>query len=765
MRIALFLLVLLVGCFTANAQQRVQLSGYVNDAASGEVLIGAVVQAHGAGKAFHAVSNQFGFYSLSLPEGQYTVKASMLGYEVYTDTLALQSTRTYTFRLAVKETLLNEVVVTAPQDSAILISELNYIQLSGKTLQQVPRLAGEADVMKALQFLPGLKQGQEGNAGLHVRGGSPDQNLILLDGVPVYNVYHMFGLLSVFNTDAINDVRIYKGGISSRYEGRLSSVIDITLKEGDAYKQKRSFTLSPISGSFLWEGPVVKGKSSFIVTGRRTFLDALLAAATVRNSNKFGYGFHDFSAKFNHKFNDRSRAYASFYTSQDKFFLSYKDRDVTARGGFKWGNLTALGRHTYQVSPKIFLSNLAYYSNYTFTQDHRYTKEADSQSHIVSSRIEDVTLRTMAEYFPGNRHKLLGGAEFGHRNFRPEVTRITQGEQERYVNAANPARTHTISVFAEDNISWDKLQLLLSARQSVYIIEGKGRVNFQPHALLSYKLRPNLNLKGSYDRMAQYLHLLTNSTLGQPTDLWVPATNRIAPQLSQQVAAGIDYKLLPNLFIGIEGYVKEMRNVVEYKEGANYAFGNEHNWDEKVTTGRGQAAGVEVLVRKEGRKLHGWVAYTLAKSTRHFADINGGLPFPYRYDRTHDASVVGMYNVNAKNQFSATFTYNTGNAFTMPIAKAALPNMPFFEISPYKDYAGHDVITGRNNFRMPAYHRMDLSYQHTKKLPRDRARTWILCVYNVYNRLNPFMLYEVRGSIRQVALFPILPSVAYKLDF
>ncbi len=765
-----FLLLFIVISFSCFGQNTYQINGYVTDSLSGEVLIGAYVYVTINGKLTGLATNKYGFYTLSVKEGAIPLNASMLGYHTFQETLNVTKDQTLNIRLHPKEYFLKEVAVEDKRDTSIFSNDLNFISISGKTLLKTPRFAGEADAMKTLQFLPGIKQGSEGSAGLHVRGGSPDQNLILLDGVPVYNIYHAFGYLSVFNTEAIKDVRVYKSGISSRYEGRLSSVIDITLKEGNKYSAKKSFTMSPVSGSFLWEGPIKKEKSSFILTGRRTWMDVLFKLANAGKDNSKGYNFYDISGKFNFLLNNKNSAFVSFYSSGDKFYDRLNDGSTKSEFGFKWGNHTLLGRHNYQISPKTFLSNLVFFSRYHFHQKDLYKTSTSTQEREITSYIQDINLRSQIEHFPNNQHKLTGGVELGLREFRPELVHIVSGETEIGTKSVAQTFTKSLNFFLEDFITFSGFELLLSSRQSLYSVGGRNYFHIQPHALLSYQIQRNWKVKAAYDELVQYLHLLTNSTMGQPTDLWVPATEQVAPQRSRQFSVGTEYQTPDKRYsFSIDGYLKEMKNVIEYKEGANYLYGIDESWEEKVAIGKGTAKGIEFLAKKNSGKFNGWFAYTLANSTRQFEEINNGEKFPYKYDRTHDLSVVGIYDFNKKNQFSAAFTYNTGNALTLPVATIQHPVPSFAQFggaSKIKEFlSSQPLYTSRNNFRMPAYHRLDLSYHHTKQTKKRRTRTWIISVYNTYNKLNPYFIYEKDGKIRQYAFFPIVPSVAYKLEF
>lgn len=769
MRLLCVLLFMTAALPQGFAQKSWQLSGFVKDASSGETLIGAYVYLRMDGKVQGVSTNTYGFYSIRVKEGTSVISTSMLGYHSITDTLHVSSDEQLDVKLQPKEYVMKEATVSAPRDSSVIHTELTHLRVERRTLLMAPRLTGEADVMKTLQYLPGIKQGGEGSAGLHIRGGSPDQNLIVLDGVPVYNIYHALGYLSVFNTEAIKDVRIYKSGMPSRYERRLSSVIDISLKEGDIFKSKKNFVVSPIAGSFLWEGPLKEGKSSFILTGRRTWLDALARLATFGEEAQRGYYFYDISGKLNFLLNPRNRLFISAYSSADKFYDRINDRSVKGVFGLRWGNQTVVARHTYQLRPKAFLSNLVYFSRYNFTQQNSYSSREGKQSSSITSFIRDINFRSQLEYFPTNNQQLTAGVELGLRRFRPEIVQELTGQKELSARMEENTSSRSINLFVEDVLTFEKTELFLGVRQSTYLLKDKSYFHIQPHGLLSYRIFPGMKVKLAYDNMVQYLHLLTNSTLGQPTDLWVPATGKVPPQRSQQLSLGVDYNTsAKNYSFSVEGYLKKMDKVIEYKEGANYLYGMQNSWEEKVTIGDGFARGIELMAKKNQGMFTGWVAYTLSGSERLFEDLNNGKKFPYKYDRRHDVSIVSILELNQKNRFSAAFTYNTGNALTLPLASVQQPMPPFGGYNTgylERILNAQPLYRERNNFRMPAYHRLDLSYHHTKELGKNRSRSWVFSVYNVYNRLNPYMIYESGGKLRQYAFFPIIPSVAYKREF
>ncbi|MFP4094913.1 MAG: TonB-dependent receptor, partial [Cyclobacteriaceae bacterium] len=741
---------------------------YVSDAESGERLIGATVYLPAIGKG--TVTNAYGFYSLSLSSDSVELIYSYLGYTPERKKLLLSADLRLDVGLT-SNNVLQEVEITAsPEETQVERVQMSLHKLEMKTIEQAPVLAGEADILKTLQLLPGVSGGNEGSAGLYVRGGSPDQNLILLDGVPVYNVNHVFGFLSVFNTDAINNVDLYKGGIPARYGGRLSSVLDISMKEGNLKESGGVFAISPVAARFTYESPVKKDKSSFIISARRTWLDVTAAIASLNNPRTFGFGFHDINAKYNHKIDENNRLFLSFYTGRDRFFDTYNTDGDESTFNFKWGNTTSVLRWNRIYTPKLF-SNLSFsYSTYDFFNEYMVEQEEDDYYARNLSRIRDLKLQLDYDYVPALSHHLRFGGFVSQMRFSPEVVQIANPQTDTTLNQQAVANSLNAEAYIEDEISLSRnLSINAGLRGSLFHVNGETYSNLQPRFSARYQMSDQLSFKGSYTYMAQYLHLLTNSSLGVPTDLWVSSTENIAPQYAQQYALGAVRSFARNtLEISVEGYYKSMSQLITYRDGASYLFQNGDSWEDKVVAGDGEAYGVELFVHKKAGRLNGWLGYTLSWSNRWFDELNGGRPFPFRYDRRHDLSLLLNYELPRDRTLSMTFVYNTGNAVTLPTARyQSVPPPGWQNMDGYYGDAFDErpLMDERNNFRMPSYHRLDISYRKNKDTQKGNRRSWIFSLYNAYSRRNPYFIYEDQGRLKQYSLFPIIPSVTYRLEF
>ena len=763
-RVILLLLLSIEGL----AQSTVTINGYVTDAQSGEKLIGATVYLPQLNKG--TATNSYGFYSFTvLSTDSLRVVYSYVGYEATEKTLEANKNLRLDVELTTN-TLLQAVEVVAPaEEDALEQVQMSVHTIPIQTINTAPVLGGESDILKTLQLLPGVKFGNEGSAGLYVRGGSPDQNLILLDGVPVYNVSHLFGFLSVFNSDAINHVELIKGGIPARYGGRLSSVLNITMKEGNLKERQGVFAISPIAGRFTYEGPIKKDTSSFIISARRTWLDAVAAVASLINERTFGYGFYDLNAKYNHKLSNRDRVYLSFYTGRDRFFDTYNDGADRSTFNFRWGNLTSVGRWNHLFGPKLFSNVSLSYSSYNFFQEYRVKQEGTDFFSQVRSRIQDLNWQTDFDYAPSLRHALKFGTKLSRQRFSPDVVQLVNASADTTFNNQTVVDATNLEAYAEDDITiTPALNLSVGLRASAFWVNDRAYANLQPRFAARYRLNPALSLKASYTNMVQYLHLLTNSSLGLPTDLWVSTTENVAPQRSEQLAVGATQSLREGMYeVSLEGYYKRMNNLITYREGANYLFQNGETWENKVVAGDGTSYGVELFVNKKQGKLTGWLGYTLSYTNRWFDAIDNGRVFPFRYDRRHDVSLLVSYTLPKDRLLSFTFVYATGNAITLPTARYQGVLPPSWEYATFDQNAFADrVLLGqRNGYRMPDYHRVDISYQRKKETKRLNQRTWIFSLYNAYSRLNPYFLYETDGKLRQYSLFPIVPSVTYRLEF
>lgn len=763
--------------FGMQAQESYTLSGYVEDAQSLERIIG--VNVYLEGKSIGTTTNTFGFYSLSLAPGEYELVVSFIGFETIRQNIAVKDQNIkLDFKLQEASETLDEVTVTA-EEAQVEQVQMSQVQLSVAEIKKIPAFLGEVDIIRAIQLLPGVQSGNEGTTGFYVRGGSPDQNLILLDGVPVYNASHLFGFFSVFNADAIKNVNLTKGGFPARFGGRLSSVLEIDMKEGNMREFHGEGSLGLISSKLTIEGPIWKDKTSFILSGRRTYYD-ILAAPFIPEGQDFGYYFADLNAKINHVFSRKDRLYLSYYNGIDDFsFREEYSNDPFFGGGegydesgLDWGNHTGALRWNHLFNDKLFSNLTATFSQYRFSIGFEsYYKDGTEESRDgfeYFSLIRDYGLRYDLEYALNNEHQLKFGASFTNHTFRPGVAQIQEtfnGESvDSILDLSKKVFANDFFAYVEDD--WkvnDKIRLNYGLHYSAYgTNDGAFYQNLQPRISGRYLINDNWSLKASYALMNQYVHLLSNSGIGLPTDLWVSSTALVKPQLSQQIALGSTTSLWNKRFeFSAEAYYKIMDNLIEYKEGASYL--SNADWQTTVETdGEGEAYGLELLFRKKKGKTTGWIGYTLAWSNRRFSNLNDGNWFPYRYDRRHDISVVLNHQFNEKFDLGLTWVYGTGNSFTAPIAQIMLVNA-------WGDTYTYDRFSDRNDLRMPAYHRLDLGFNWHKKT-KWGERTWNISVYNAYSRQNPFFLYLNTNSdgqrrINQVSLFPIIPSISYQFKF
>ena len=781
----------------ALAQKRT-ISGYVMDAASKETLIGATVIDKTSGKG--CATNSYGFYTLTLDQGQVDLQVSYVGYTQQSRSLDLKENLSLNFMLETNTTL-EEVVVEGTRATVSARSpQMSVVELPVQQIKSIPTLFGEADVLKAIQLLPGVQNGSEGSAGMYVRGGGPDENLLLLDGVPVYNVNHMMGFFSVFNPDALKNVTLYKGSFPAHFGGRLSSVVDIRMKEGDMQQYHGNVSVGLISSKLNFEGPIVKDKLSFNLSFRRTYSDLLMKPALwiARHAEKdmsklkAGYYFYDFNGKLNWKISDKDRLYLSFYSGDDAIYFGVKYRDYAYDNvqytdnmglNWKWGNKVSALRWNHVMSQQLFMDASVNYTQYRHNLGMEIKEEANYPNYntlvfneynmAYKSGINDLTAKVDFDYTPLPNHEIRFGGSYTYHQFRPEVQslKITDGDfnVDTIVGSSN-VFAHETALYAEDNMTLgDIFRVNAGVHYSTFTVEGKTYQSVQPRLSTSVMLASNLSLKAGYAYMTQYVHLLSNSSLSLPTDLWVPVTKNIVPMNAHQWSLGAFYEL-PRLFdISVEGYYKQMDNLLEYKDGASF-FGSSDTWENKVSMGKGWAYGVELLVQRSFGKTTGWVGYTWAHAKRQFDRegmmINNGNVFPAKYDRRHDISITVQHKFSDRFDLSGTWVFSSGNCGTL--------GTQIYEGLPDWDYIPYIQALERNNFRMGNYHRLDISMNFHKQ-KKHGIRTWNLSVYNAYNHNNPFLVYTSYGFdentgqekkvLMQASLFPIIPSVSYSFKF
>jgi len=794
--------------------QRYTISGYITDKANGETLISATVFDANSSKG--STTNNFGYYSLTLPAGNVTLEYSYIGYRTLKQDFHLKGDTVLNIRLD-QDNMLEEVTVIGHRtETGVRGSQMSTVEVPVEQIKNIPTLFGENDLIKALQLLPGVQSGTEGSAGLYVRGGGPDENLLLLDGVPLYNVNHMLGFFSVFNSDALKNVTLYKGSFPARFGGRLSSVVDVRMKDGDDKKIRGTASIGLISSKIQLEGPVVKEKTTFNVSLRRTYLD-ILAQPIIKlaqsNENggisNAGYYFYDINAKFTHKLSEKDKLYLSTYFGDDAIYMKAEDGNSYS-GNFEtkehtkldwdWGNAIAALRWNRILNNKLFMNTTASFTRYRSALSSGYesvsqdlsvpeqTRTSEESRLTYHSGIRDWTLKTDFDFTPNVSHDIKFGGTYTYHTFTPDVTSlkvkdIGQIEQDLDTVAGSPkVYAHETTAYMEDNISLGRiLKVNLGVHFSSFHVQDNNYFSLQPRVGLRVLLNDNLSLKAGYASMSQYIHMLSNNTISMPTDLWVPATSKIKPMKSRQYTAGAFYSLKNVADFSVEGYYKTMDNLLEYKDGASF-MGVSTNWEDKVSMGRGVAYGVEFLAQRSFGNTTGWVGYTWSKSDRIFDRpgniINDGKRFPAKYDRRHDISVTATHRFSEKIDVSASWVFSTGNAATFALHEYTAINSPSYRNESY--YPGtYSYVETRNNFRYNNYHRLDLGVNFHKKTKRGNLRTWNISIYNVYSRLNPFYVYvwdettvnpatgerKTKNVLRQATLFPIIPSVSYTIKF
>ncbi len=805
MRRLLFLLCLLLFPLAARAQLTV--SGTVTDQQTGETLIGATVFETGSGRGTTTDVN--GRYSLTVKSKEAILRVSFVGYETAFDTVkqGQERKRNYALRPSIR---LQEVVVTAQRVNSRESSQMSAIEIPVEQIKSVPVLFGEADILKAIQLLPGVQSGNEGTGGMYVRGGGPDENLFLLDGIPLYNVNHLGGFFSAFNADAVKNVTLYKGSFPARFGGRLSSVLDVTTNNGNDKKVHGNVSVGFISAKLNVEGPIVKEKTTFCLSARRTYADFMLQplvrkmATDIDGKTKLtaGYYFYDLNGKLTHKFSDRSRLYAMFYMGDDDAYTRVRTQSSLSEDEYldfrnNWGNTVGGIRWNYELTPKLFMNLSAAYTQYKnkmVVGIEKVTPRTDGSEQLSTvngnyfSTVKDLTGRLDFNYQPNPDHNVQFGAYYTQHWFQPSVIsgsidyfdsiQMNQSWQMDSTITEDTVPAGEMVAYIEDDWSInDFIKLNYGLHMSGFAVGKTLYPSVQPRVSGRVLLGENLSLKVGYAYMTQYLHLLSTTSISMPTDLWVPATERIKPMTAHQVAAGAFYTIPMVVDLSVEGYYKRMSNLIEYRDGAT-ALGTSAGWEDLVCMGDGWTYGVEFLAQRSFGRLTGWLGYTWSRTTHLFdregQELNGGKPFPAKYDRRHDISIVLTYKFSDRFDVSATWVFCTGNTATLAMQKypVASDNPDDYNNSRMSNTLSH--VEGRNNFRMPNYHRADISVNFHRQFKRKNChRTINLSVYNLYNQKNPYLTYTssdysyhgYNRALVQLSIFPILPSVAYTLYF
>jgi len=782
--------------------QNFTISGYINDAKNGETLISASI--FDANTAKGNVSNAYGYYSLTVPKGNVEIEYSYVGYAGQSRKFKLSKDTAINIRMDQSTELSEVTVIGIRKELGVQGSQMSAIEVPISQIKAVPCLFGETDVIKALQLLPGVKAGTEGTTGMYVRGGGPDENLLLLDGVPVYNVNHAFGFFSVFNADAIKNVTLYKGSFPARFGGRLSSVVDIRMKDGDDKNFHGNITIGAISSKINLEGPIVKEKTSFNFSARRTYVDLLMmplikmSAGSEATNGSIGVYFYDLNAKINHKISDKDRLYLSAYMGDDVLSTKFKSNESYDNDGsklttseninFNWGNIVTALRWNHIITNKLFMNATTSYTRYRYDMGIGVEMETkgnnksntDSYKLGMKSGIEDKTAKVDFDYAPSANHDIKFGAEYTFHTFRPGIqwakVQVTSDSTTLNMDTTigdQNVSSHETIVYVEDNITINSfIKANVGLHYSTFTVQGQFYNSLQPRLGLRFLVNDRLSFKAGYANMKQYIHLLSNSSISLPTDLWVPVTKRIAPMVSNQYSVGAFYSF-PNIVeLSVETYYKSMNNLIEYKDGATF-MGSSTGWEDKIFMGRGWAYGVEFMAQKTIGKTTGWVGYTWAKSERLFdrpgQEINNGEVFPAKYDRRNDISIVVSHKFNEKIDVSATWVYSTGNCATLALQNYASSDAQTSSNS--FNYYNNNLpyINHRNNYRYNDYNRLDLGVNFHKQ-KKHGIRTWNISVYNAYNQWNPFIVYQssdYSGNpvLKQLSIFPIIPSISYSYKF
>jgi hypothetical protein len=760
------------------------VSGTVTDAL-GETLVGASIANMSSGSG--TFTNAYGFFSLLVQKGKVArIRVSFVGLQSYEfEWLPIADTILQVQLLG--ENQLREVSITARADAANITStQLGQRGLSMQEIKKIPSIGGEMDILKALSFMPGISSGVEGSVGLFVRGGTPDQNLILLDGAPVFNVSHLFGFISVFNPDALKSVDLISGGFPARYGGRLSSILDIAMKEGNTQGLHGNIGLGLIGSRFELDGPLGKDKKNlFMVSGRTATLGALIIPRKIRydkgrREDYTGIGFYDINIKISRSINNKQKIFLSIYSGDDR----YEDRYRLNSGKeeytkLDWGNITASLRHTWSPSGRIFVRNNLTFSKFRYGyQSQSYNVMDEKLTKTVfnsSSRLKDATFRSAMDWNASSKHYSRAGIEISRHDYAP------QSISYRFSDSLPPleSRFATIpayegSIYLEDE--WtigNKIAVNSGLRYNYYTLRTSSSYQqLQPRLAARWLLKKGMSVKIAFARMVQPIHLLSNNGIGFSNDVWVPATGKVPPQRSWQLSSGVIGNIQRfGIQVSLDLYYKKMSHQIDFQEGTNFLFSLQKGWEDVIETdGKGTAYGAEILLRKSVGQFTGLFSYTLARARRRFSNINSGNWYPFKYDRTHEVEMTANYKFNQRWDMSFAWVFQTGHTITLPVAKfagAAYSNSDIF------------AYTIRNGARLPSYHRADFSLNRTRKKNSGKESTWSLNVFNLYNRKNPYYIAleskYITNSQGQViskedkivtkSLFPILPSIGWSYSF
>lgn len=785
--------------FRSFSQETCTLSGYITNAKDGETIIDAKIFIPSLSKG--VLTNTYGFYSLTVPCGTYQVEFRIGGMDTETREIELNGDVQFDFEAGSNVQEVDEVIVNGEASENTKSTKIGQIELDIEEIKKLPAFLGEVDVVKTIQLLPGVSSAAEGGQGFYVRGGGPDQNLVLLDEAVVYNAAHLFGFFSVFNSDAVKNVNLIKGGMPANFGGRMSSVLEVNMNEGNYKRLSVKGGLGVISSRITVEGPLKKDKGSFMVSGRRTYIDVIMKAA-INDTSPFAgssYYFYDLNLKLNYKLGQKDRIYLSGYYGKDEFVFNDPDGDFNA--SMPWGNGIAALRWNHLFSNKLFMNVTGTFTDYLFS----FGSEQDEFRFKLKSGIRDLGGKVDFTYFPNPRNKIKFGAHYTFHTFTPTSVSASQEDIVFDTGLAQELKSHETAAYVLDEFDLnEQWRFNVGLRYSTFSHVGpftryvKGDIStpdstieyskgdliqfyhgLEPRISMRYLLPDNSSIKAGYSYNYQYVHLTSLSAVSLPTDIWFPTTNIAKPQIGWQGSVGYFKNLKENRYeTSVEVYYKDMRNLIEYKEGALPSDNVNDNTDNLLTFGRGWSYGAELFIKKALGKLTGWIGYTWSKTERVFEDLNDGQKFAAKYDRRHDLSIVASYELNDRWTFSSSFIYATGNTLTLPTSWYV---------------QGQDLLFHygqRNSTRMAPYHRLDISaiwyskaYKEkedpstgeTIKVKKRFKSDWAFSIYNVYNRANPYFLYvdndgdflqgDFEISVKQVTLFPIIPSVTWNFEF
>jgi len=763
--------------------QQMKVYGIVSDSLSGERLTGATVLNIKTHKG--TTTNEYGYFSISCDKlMMYEISFSFIGYK--TQILKFKSSNDSSLKIDLAPgSQLKGVEIVERSAEILRKNETSVLRIPINQIKSIPMPGAESDILKAYQMMPGVKQGNEGSSGLLVRGGSPEQNLMVIDDVPLYYVNHLGGFVSVFNTDAIQSAELYKGGFPSKFGGRLSSVMNIKLREGNSNKHLKKADIGLISGKLLFEGPIIKDTSSYLISYRRFLYDLISrpVSSLLMNGISTGYYFYDFNFKTNYKAGKRDWLYFSIYQGNDKIFVKYKNKAqgelLESRSNTAWGNRAMALKWNHLFGSSVFSRLTASYTRYMYNGSSESLAKRNHQNfsskYNFRSGIEDFNIRLDLEHQLSNVVSFYYGAGTTFHKFQPGQTEISdknnqQNSENFFGNSIIKANESFI--YAETAIeNLNAFSFKSGLRYNRYQIKDKVYGIFEPRIILSFFLGNDNNIKASYNKMSQTVHMLSNEGIGMPTDLWMPSTENIRPSTSDQFTLGYYHNIINSMIaLSFEAYYKQMNGLIAYKQGYGQ-ISLTSSWENAVESGgKGFSQGIEILAQKVKGKTTGWLGYTLSKANRKFELINNGTEFPFRYDRRHEVSVVISHKINEKLDVSAVWTASTGNAITLAISKYQTDEWSVGAHYPFYDGEEEILYFGsKNSFRMKGYHRLDIGINFKKQKKRGE-RIWTISIYNVYNRQNPYYYFyeaDQNGALKlkQLTLFPIMPAFNYSFYF